>query len=162
MLLEYFQMVDRIVALDPAARLVRATSTVPDQSPIFEGHFPGYPLLPGVLMIETMAQTGGWLVLSTLRFARMPFLMQVKEAKMRASITPGQALEVEANLVQDGSGYAVAAGQIRCAGRKVAEAELRYGLSAFPNETLRAGILEMARRVAVPEAYLPEAYLSGG
>ena len=86
--LEYFQMVDRVTTLDPEARLVRADCTVPDQSPIFEGHFPGYPLLPGVLMIETMAQTGGWLVLATLRFARMAFLAQVKEAKFRAYRRP--------------------------------------------------------------------------
>ena len=64
-------------------------------------------------MIETMAQTGGWLVLATLRFARMPFLAQVKEAKFRGFVTPGQKLEVEARLVQDGSGYAVVTGRIR-------------------------------------------------
>jgi len=152
--LEYFQMVDRIVALDPEARLVRAACTVPDQSTIFEGHFPGYPLLPGVLMIETMAQTGGWLVLATLRFTRMAFLAQVKEAKLRGFVTPGAHLEVEAHLVQDGSAYAVATGRIESGGRKVAEAELRYGLAPFPNETLRARMLETARRVAVPEAFL--------
>ena len=152
--LEYFQMVDRITTLDPEARLVRADCTVPDQSPVFEGHFPGYPLLPGVLMIETMAQTGGWLVLATLRFARMAFLAQVKEAKFRGTVAPGRHLEVEARLVQDGSSYAVVTGQIVSDGRKMAEAELRYGLAPFPNETLRARILEMARRVAVPEAYL--------
>jgi 3-hydroxyacyl-[acyl-carrier-protein] dehydratase len=154
--LEYFQMVDRISLLDPQARLVRAEATVPDQSPIFQGHFPGYPLLPGVLMIETMAQTGGWLVLATLRFTRMPFLAQVKEAKFRASVTPGQKLEVEASLVQDGSGYAVVTGRIDSAGRKVAEAEIRYGVAPFPNEALRAQMLATARRVAMPEAYLPE------
>ena len=154
MLLEYFQMVDRITALDPEARLVRADCIVPDQSTIFEGHFPGYPLLPGVLMIETMAQTGGWLVLAALRFTRMAFLAQVKEAKFRGTVAPGRHLEVEARLVQDGSSYAVVTGQIVSDGRKMAEAELRYGLAPFPNETLRARILEMARRVAVPEAYL--------
>ncbi len=134
MRLEYFQMVDRISLLDPEARVVRADCTVPDQSPVFEGHFPGHPLLPGVLMIETMAQTGGWLVLATLRFARMPFLAQVKEAKFRGFVTPGQALEVEARLVQDGSGYAVVTGRIDQAGRKVAEAEIRYGVVPFPND----------------------------
>jgi 3-hydroxyacyl-[acyl-carrier-protein] dehydratase len=154
MLLEYFQMVDRITLLDPEARVVRAVCTVPDHSPVFEGHFPGYPLLPGVLMIETMAQTGGWLVLATLRFSRMAFLAQVKEAKLRRFVTPGQQLEVTARLVQDGSGYAVATGQIEAAGRKVAEAELRYGIAPFPNETLRGQMLETARRVAVPEAFL--------
>ena len=155
MRLEYFQMVDRISLLDLEARVVRAECTVPDQSPVFEGHFPGHPLLPGVLMIETMAQTGGWLVLATLRFTRMAFLVQVKEAKLRNFVTPGQRLEVEARLVQDGSGYAVVTGRIDAAGRKVAEAEIRYGVVPFPNDALRAQMLDMARRVAVPEAYLP-------
>ena len=154
MRLEYFQMVDRIAELDPEARTVRAECLVPDASPVFEGHFPGHPLLPGALMIETIAQTGGWLVLSVLRFQRMPFLVQVKEAKMRAFVVPGQSLTAEARLLHDGSGYAVVAGSITSEGRKVADAEITYRMVPFPNETLRAQMLETARRIAVPEAYL--------
>jgi 3-hydroxyacyl-[acyl-carrier-protein] dehydratase len=118
---------------------------------VFEGHFPGYPLLPGVLMIETMAQTGGWLVLASLRFDRMPFLTQVREAKMRAMVLPGQQLETSAKLVHDGSGYAVVEASIASGGKKVAEAEIRYRVVPFPNETLRAQMLDTARRIAVPE-----------
>jgi 3-hydroxyacyl-[acyl-carrier-protein] dehydratase len=151
MRLEYFQMVDRITVLDIPGKRIQVTCTVPDQSPIFEGHFPGHPILPGVLMIETMAQTGGWLVLATLRFARMPFLMQVEKAKMRSFVEPGAALEAEATLTHEGSGYAVIDGTIRSAGKKVAEAEIRYGVVPFPNDTLREAMLETARRVAVPE-----------
>lgn len=154
MRLEYFQMVDRISELDPTGRHIRADCVVPEQSPVFEGHFPGHPLLPGVLMIETIAQTGGWLVLAILRFARMPFLAQVKEAKLRAFVSPGQRLEADATLVHDGSGYAVVNGRIAAAGKPVAEAEIRYRVVPFPNETLRAQMLQTARRVAVPEAFL--------
>src|SRR6202020_2848350 len=120
MRLEYFQMVDRIAELDPEARTVRAECQVPDASPVFEGHFPGHPLLPGALIIETIAQTGGCLVLAVLRFQRMPFLVQVKEAKMRAFVVPGQSLTAEARLLHDGSGYAVVTGSITSEGRKVA------------------------------------------
>jgi 3-hydroxyacyl-[acyl-carrier-protein] dehydratase len=154
MRLEYFQMVDRIAELDLEARTVRAECLVPDASPVFEGHFPGHPLLPGALMIETIAQTGGWLVLSVLRFQRMPFLVQVKEAKMRAFVLPGQRLTAEARLLHDGSGYAVVTGSISSEGRKVADAEITYRVVPFPNETLRAQMLETARRIAVPEAFL--------
>jgi 3-hydroxyacyl-[acyl-carrier-protein] dehydratase len=154
MRLEYFQLVDRISALDPATWHVRADCVVPEESPVFEGHFPGHPLLPGVLMIETIAQTGGWLVLAMLRFARMPFLAQVREAKLRAFVSPGQRLEADATLVHDGSGYAVVNGRIAAAGKTVAEAEIRYRVVPFPNETLRAQMLQTARRVAVPEAFL--------
>jgi 3-hydroxyacyl-[acyl-carrier-protein] dehydratase len=154
MRLEYFQMVDRIAELDPEARTVRAECLVPDASPVFEGHFPGHPLLPGALMIETIAQTGGWLVLAVLRFQRRPFLVQVKEAKMRAFVVPGQSLTAEARLLHDGSGYAVVAGSITSDGRKVADAEITYRVVPFPNDTLRAQMLETARRIAVPEAFL--------
>ncbi len=88
MRLEYFQMVDRITSLDVPGGKITTACLVPEQSPVFEGHFPGYPILPGVLLIETMAQTGGWLVLATQRCAKMPFLMQVEKAKMRAFVSP--------------------------------------------------------------------------
>src|SRR5271156_5490613 len=107
MRLEYFQMVDRITTLDLPNRRIVTSCQVPEQSPVFEGHFPGYPILPGVLMIETMAQTGGWLMLAAVRCTRMPFLMQVEKAKMRSFVPPGQVLEVSAVLVHEGSGYAV-------------------------------------------------------
>ena len=127
---------------------------MPDASPVFEGHFPGHPILPGVLMIETMAQTGGWLVLATLRFARMAFLAQVKEAKMRSFVGPGQKLEATAKLIHDGSGYAVVQGEIFADGKRVADAELTYRVIPFPNDILRAQMLVTARRVGVPEELL--------
>lgn len=151
MKLEYFQMVDRITDLDLDGRRIQTSCQVPEQSPVFEGHFPGHPILPGVLMIETMAQTGGWLVLAAMRFARMPFLMQVEKAKMRAFVEPGRLLAGEATLEHEGSGYAVIKGAIRADGKKVAEAEIRYGVVPFPNDTLRGVMLENARRIGVPE-----------
>jgi len=61
MRLEYFQMVDRISALDPEARTIRADCAVPEASPVFEDHFPGHPILPGALMIETSRRpAAGW------------------------------------------------------------------------------------------------------
>jgi 3-hydroxyacyl-[acyl-carrier-protein] dehydratase len=154
MRLEYFQMVDRVALIDPEAGLLQADCTVPDTSPVFEGHFPDYPLLPGVLMIETMAQTGGWLLLALHRFARMPFLAQVREAKLRAFIQPGQLLAAEARLVHDGSGYAVMSGHLRSAGKIAAEAEITYRVIPFPNAALQVRMLDAARRIGVPQEFL--------
>lgn len=157
MRLEYFQMVDRIAALDLAARTIAVDCTLPEQSPIFEGHFPGYPILPGVLMIETIAQAGGWLVMAGLRFRQMAFLAKVSEAKMRSFLAPGEAIRVEATQEHDGSGYAVLKGRIRAGNRLVAEAGITYRVMDFPNPALRAGLFEVARRVGVPEELLADA-----
>jgi 3-hydroxyacyl-[acyl-carrier-protein] dehydratase len=154
MRLEYFQMVDRIVALDPEARTVCADCVVPGASPVFEGHFPGHPLLPGVLMIETMAQTGGWLVLAQLKFARMPFLTRVESAKLRRFIEPGETLNGQASLTHDGSGFAVIEAVISTGGQKVASAEIRYVVGAFPNDTIRGAMIVKAREIGFPEACL--------
>jgi 3-hydroxyacyl-[acyl-carrier-protein] dehydratase len=155
MQLEHFRMVDCITALDTTAQTVTADCLVPETSPIFDGHFPRHPILPGVLMIETIAQTGGWLIMALNRFSRMPFLAQVKEAKMRAFIAPGDRLQTEAKLLHEGSGYTIASGRITRGGKAVAEAEITYRVTRFPNEELLAIMLETARRVAVPEQFFP-------
>ena len=111
MRIEYFQLIDRIVDLNLADRKISSEATVPTTSTIFEGHFPGYPLMPGVLLIEAMAQTSGWLVVALNRFERMAFLAAVKEAKLRTFVKPGQMLSIEAHLEHDGSGYAVIDGE---------------------------------------------------
>jgi 3-hydroxyacyl-[acyl-carrier-protein] dehydratase len=151
MILEYFQMVDRIDTLDPVAGTIGTTCNVPAQSPVFAGHFPGFPRLPGALMIETMAQTGGWLVLARLRFARMPFLTRVESAKLRRFVEPGETLNGEATLTHDGSGFAVIEAVISTAGQKVASAEIRYVVGPFPNDTIRGAMLLKARDIGFPE-----------
>src|SRR6185312_13901535 len=88
MRLEYFQLIDRIADLNLADRTISTEATVPTTNTIFEGHFPGFPLMPGVLLIEAMAQTSGWLVVAVNRFERMAFLAAVKDAKFRMFVTP--------------------------------------------------------------------------
>jgi 3-hydroxyacyl-[acyl-carrier-protein] dehydratase len=153
MRLEYFQMVDRITALDLPERRIVTSCQVPEHSPVFEGHFPGYPIMPGVLLIETMAQTGGWLVLAALGCAKMAFLIQVEKAKMRSFVQPRQVLQVEASLLHEGSGYAVVKASIAAEGKKVSEAEIRYGIVPFPNDALKVAMLESARRVGLPAEF---------
>jgi 3-hydroxyacyl-[acyl-carrier-protein] dehydratase len=157
MRLEYFELVDRIADLDLAAGTIAAECVLPERSTVFEGHFPGHPILPGVLMIEAMAQTGGWLVMARLGFRRMAFLASVKEAKMRRFLAPGQPLRVEATELHEGSGYAVASARILADGRTVADTEITYRVMDFPNADLRAAMLKAAARVQVPVELLPDA-----
>jgi 3-hydroxyacyl-[acyl-carrier-protein] dehydratase len=150
MRLEYFQLIDRIVDLSLADRKISTEATVPTASTIFEGHFPGYPLMPGVLLIETMAQTSGWLVVAANRFERMPFLAAVKDAKFRTFVTPGQVLSVTARLLHEGSGYAVTEASITIDGKAICDASLTLRVLDFPNEEMSLRMRETAARVGFP------------
>jgi 3-hydroxyacyl-[acyl-carrier-protein] dehydratase len=140
MRLEYFQLIDRIVALDLDARTVKAHAKIPQTSTIFEGHFPGHPLMPGVLLIESMAQTSGWLIIGLTKFERMPFLASVREAKLRTFVSPGQALTLTARIIHEGSGFTITKAAIEADGKAVADSELTFRLIAFPDPKFRAGM----------------------
>ena len=150
MRLEYFQLLDRIVELDIANRTIRTESTVPQESTIFEGHFPGYPLMPGVLLLETMAQTAGWLIIGLTKFERMPFLAAFKEAKLRTFITPGTTISTTAKIEHEGSGYAMAQAEIRVDGKVTCDAELTFRVVNFPAPELKTYMQKEAERLQFP------------
>src|ERR671920_2528545 len=110
--LKFFEMIDRVVPFPRAPRHLKARSKVPAASPIFEGHFPGHPLMPGVLLTETMAHASGYLVLGLMNFSHMPFLMAVDKARFRTFVGPGAELAIKADLEHEGSGYAVTKAKI--------------------------------------------------
>ncbi len=150
MRLEYFQLVDRVADLNLTDLTIRAEAQVPTTNTIFEGHFPGRPLMPGVLLVETMAQTSGWLIIARLGFKKMPFLAALKEVKLRTFIVPGDRLTVSAKLMHEGSGFAVTDAQIEAAGKRVCDANITFRVVDFPPGEFRASMLEVARRIELP------------
>jgi 3-hydroxyacyl-[acyl-carrier-protein] dehydratase len=150
MRLEYFQLIDRVVELDLPAQTILAEAVVPTESPVFEGHFPGHPLMPGVLLIETMAQASGWLIIGRTNFERMPFLAAVKDVKLRTFVTPGQSLLVSAKLAHEGSGFAVSEAQVKADGKLVCNATITFRVMPFPNAGFRANMEQVAERIAFP------------
>lgn len=150
MRLEYFQMLDGVAEIDRQLGAIRASANVPEHSPVFEGHFPGHALVPGVLLLETMAQASGYLLLALDGFTRMPFFANAKNANFRNFVRPGDALDIEAKRLHAGSGYAVTSAQITRDGKPVCDAQLMFRLVAFPvpeleqhvrNEGARLGFL---------------------
>ena len=117
---------------DAAQKRLAAEAVVPMTSPVFEGHFPGHPLVPGVLLTETMAQASGYLILALNGLTQMPFLMAVDKARFRTFVEPGARLEIEASLVVEGSGYAATKARIACGGKPICDAELRFRVMPFP------------------------------
>jgi 3-hydroxyacyl-[acyl-carrier-protein] dehydratase len=148
--LEYFHLIDRIADLNIGERTITVEAQVPRESTIFEGHFPGYPLMPGVLLIEAMAQTSGWLQIALMKFERMPFLAAVKEAKMRTFVTPGELLKIDAGIVHEGSGYTITKAKISVEGKLRCDATITFSHVPFPNADLRGYMEAMAKRIGFP------------
>jgi 3-hydroxyacyl-[acyl-carrier-protein] dehydratase len=150
MQLEYFQLIDRILDLNMEEKTITVEAQVPKENSIFEGHFPGYPIMPGVLLIESMAQASGWLLLALMKFERMPILAAVKEAKMRGFVSPGEVLTIEANILHEGSGYAMTEARVKVGGKLRSNATITLTLAPFPNPEMRGHMDAVAKRVGLP------------
>ena len=153
--LEYFQLIDRIADLNLGERTITVEAEVPKQNTIFEGHFPGYPIMPGVLLIESMAPTSGWLLLALMKFERMPFLGAVKEAKMRGFVSPGELLKIEASVVHEGSGFAITSAKVSVGGELRSNATITFRHIPFPHPDLRVFMDAMAKRIGFPQELIP-------
>jgi 3-hydroxyacyl-[acyl-carrier-protein] dehydratase len=152
MRLEYFEMIDKVMLFDADAKRLVAAARVPRNSPVFEGHFPGHPLVPGVLLTETMAQASGYLILGLNGLTQMPFLMTVDKARFRTFVEPDADLVIEATISIVGSGYVATKAKISIEGKPICDAELRFRLMPFPADL---AVLMRARTAAIglePEA----------
>jgi len=149
MKLEKFQLIDRVVEFNAAEKTIRCEASVPLEASIFEGHFPGYPLMPGVLLTEAMAQTAGWMLLAINKFHQMPFLAGIREAKFRNFVKPGDKVDLHAKAIHEGSGFAVAQARGEVDGKVVCDATIMYRVVDFPNEDFKRSMLEVAARVGV-------------
>src|SRR3990170_1629996 len=152
MRLEYFQMLDRVVELNVESCSLVASARVPETSSVFEGHFPGHPLMPGVLLLETMAQASGYLLLALNGFSRMPFFASAKEVNFRSFVLPGATLKVKAERVHDGSGYAVTKTSLERDGMRVCDAKLTMRNVPFPSPALEQHVRSEGQRLGLLKA----------
>lgn len=95
-----FLLIDRIVEFEPKQRIV-ALKNVTINEPFFQGHFPGYPIMPGVLVVEAMAQAGGILIMRETpdRDQKLVVFTGIERAKFRRPVTPGDQLRIEIDVL---------------------------------------------------------------
>ena len=124
-----FLLVDRVVELEPGKRIL-AWKNVTGNEPFFQGHFPGHPVMPGVLVLEALAQTGGLLTQLSREAAGTPvsetmsYLVKIDAAKFSRMIVPGDRIELEVVLKRVIRNMAMYAGTARVDGETAACAEI--------------------------------------
>jgi 3-hydroxyacyl-[acyl-carrier-protein] dehydratase len=96
-----FLLIDRVVEIERKKRIV-AIKNVTINEPFFQGHFPNYPIMPGVLVIEAMAQAGGALLLTEIpdRESKLMVFTGIERARFRRPVVPGDQLRIEINVLQ--------------------------------------------------------------
>ena len=121
-----FLLVDKIVELEPGKRVVGLKNVTINEA-FFQGHFPGHPIMPGVLVIEAMAQVGGVLLMRTLNVTpekKLCYFTGIDRAKFRRPVLPGDQVRFELELLQFKSRNGKMRARAYVEGKLVAEAEL--------------------------------------
>lgn len=131
-----FLLVDRIEDIDGDKSGV-GIKNVTFNEPIFQGHFPGNPVFPGVLMIEAMAQTAGALVINNRASdggGKIVYFMTIDKARFRKPVRPGDTLRIRVNLLRARSNVWKYKGEARVNGTLVAEAEISAMIADAPDK----------------------------
>jgi 3-hydroxyacyl-[acyl-carrier-protein] dehydratase len=131
-----FLLVDTIHELDPGRR-IRASKTLPADEEIFRDHFPGFPVVPGVLLTEMMAQAAGKCLDAEGSHRGKAMLGQIRSASFREWVKPGQQAVIHAEVAQNRPTYATADCFVEVDGKKVCSAELFFVFA--PHEQFAPG-----------------------
>jgi beta-hydroxyacyl-ACP dehydratase FabZ len=124
-----FLLVDRVLEIEPTRRIV-ALKNVTFNEPFFQGHFPGAPVMPGVLIIEALAQAGAVLLLHDMpdRHAKLVYFTGIDHARFRRTVVPGDQLHLHLEVLKLRSRTCKMAARAEVDGERVAEAEILSAL----------------------------------
>lgn len=128
-----FLLVDRIDELEPGVRAV-GIKNVSINEPFFQGHFPGYPIMPGVLIVEALAQVGSVAILSKEENkGKVGYFAGIDSFRFRKPVQPGDVLRLEVSLTRMRGPVGKGAARAEVDGQTVAEGELTFALGDLPN-----------------------------
>lgn len=123
-----FLLVDTINIISPGQKVI-GYKNVTINEPFFQGHFPQEPVMPGVLIIEAMAQTGAVLVLSEEKFkGKTPYFVGLNKVKFRKKVIPGDTLKMEVETVRMRSSMGIGKAKAYVENKLVAEGELMFAI----------------------------------
>lgn len=123
-----FLLVDRVVSLEPGTRVVGLKHVTMDAA-FLQGHFPSYPVMPGVLIVEALAQTGAVLVMHDPASAgKLPFFARIDNCRFRQQVRPGDTLRLEVEVTSFRRGVGKAHGRALVDDSLVCEADLTFAL----------------------------------
>jgi beta-hydroxyacyl-ACP dehydratase FabZ len=123
-----FLLVDRVTEVEPGKRIV-AIKNVTMNEPYFTGHFPGNPIMPGVIQLEMMAQAGGvMLLLRPGQDGKLALLTGIEKARFRRPVLPGDRIEIEINVTKARGAMGWVSGVARVDGKTVSEADISFAL----------------------------------
>ena len=123
-----FLLVDRITEV-VEGKSVKGYKNVTMNEPFFQGHFPGQPIMPGVLILEALAQTGGVAVLSMEEFkGKTPLFAGADKVRWRGMVTPGDRLDLECEIVKIKGPIGIWKAKASVSGKKVCEAEIMFAI----------------------------------
>jgi len=126
-------LVDRITHFE-TMKVARGYKNLTMNEQFFQGHFPGMPLMPGVLMIEALAQLGGTIILSKDDFLRRTaFFTWIDKAKFRLPVVPGDRLDMETTMLRSRSNMGWVSAEARVDGKLACSAELMFSIAAVTN-----------------------------
>ena len=123
-----FLLVDRIIDIQPNVSIT-GIKNVTINEPFFQGHFPGQPIMPGVLMVEAMAQVAGVLAFSSGVEAKSVFFMSIEKAKFRRPVVPGDQLKMEIKVLHQRGNVWKFSGEAKVDDKTVSEAEFTAMMS---------------------------------
>jgi UDP-3-O-[3-hydroxymyristoyl] N-acetylglucosamine deacetylase/3-hydroxyacyl-[acyl-carrier-protein] dehydratase len=123
-----FLLIDRVIELEGFKRAV-AIKNVSINEPYFQGHWPGHPIMPGVLQLEAMAQLAGVLLLRKLEnTGKLAVLWSIDKVKLRGAVVPGDQLRIEVQTIRTKPSVGHVEARCKVGGKIVAEAELKFTL----------------------------------